>query len=60
MITYIFKTAGDKSFLSDFNPLLLTPTAVKDDLLIEVLIITIAPIRCLLICERRNQISEGK
>ena len=43
---YIFRTVGDRSFLSNFNPPLITPTALKDDLSIEVFIKTIAPIRC--------------
>ena len=60
LIAYIFWTAGDRSISLIFNPLLQTPTALKDDQLIDVFINIIAPIRCLLICERQSQISKGK
>jgi len=44
----------------EFQPPLTSPIALEDDLLIEVFITIIALIRCLLICERQNQISKGK
>jgi len=60
LIAFIFKTAGDRSFLSNFDPPLRTPTALEDDVMFEVFINIIAPMRYLLICERQNRISIGK
>ena len=47
-------------FLSNFNTPLQTPTALEDDILTEVYINIIAPIRCLLVGKRRNQIGKRK
>jgi len=62
MITYIFKPTGDTvgRFYRISTPHLQTTTALKDDILIEVSINIIAPIRCFIICERQNYISTGK
>ena len=55
----IFWTAGDRSFLSIFNPPLRAPTALKDNLSIEMYINITAFIRCL-ICEWQNQVGKGE
>jgi len=55
-----FKRLEIGRFLTNFNRPEQTPTGLENDLLIGVLFIIIARIRCLLICERRNRISKGK